>query len=83
MLAMENVAAQLIQLRTHPCVVSRVAIGALTLRGWVFEIETGTLHAPDGATGAFSPIDAKDALPVALPRGRRAVDPAPHLVAAE
>ena len=81
-LAMENVAAQLTHLRTHPCVASRVATGALTLHGWVFEIETGTLLALDGASGAFSPIGAKDALPVALPRGRRAVHAAPRLVAA-
>ncbi len=32
-------------LRTHPCVAARVATGALTLHGWVFEIETGTLLA--------------------------------------
>ena len=82
-LAMENVAAQLAHLRTHPCVAARVATGALTLHGWLFEIETGTLLALDGDTGGFAPIAAKDALPVALPRKRRAVHAAPRLVAAE
>ena len=82
-LAMENVAAQLAHLRTHPCVASRVAAGALTLHGWVFDIETGTLLALDGETGAFSPIGTDKGVPVALPRGRRAVHDAPRLVAAE
>ena len=83
LLAMENVAAQLTHLRTHPCVAARVATGELTLHGWVFEIESGTLLALDGETGTFSAIADSPTLPVALPRGRRAVHAAPHLVAAE
>ncbi len=71
-LAMGNVAAQLIHLRTHPCVAAGVAAGTLTLHGWLFEIETGTLLAMDGETGAFSAIDGHASLPVAVPRERGA-----------
>ena len=71
-LAMENVAAQLAHLRTHPCVASRVAAGALTLHGWVFDIETGTLLALDGETGAFSPIGADKVVPRTSRGARRA-----------
>lgn len=83
LLAMENVSAQLIHLRSHPSVASRVASGEITLHGWVFEIESGTLLALDNETGAFSPIDGHEPLPVALPSRRRAVRSSPHLVAAE
>ncbi len=77
-LAMENVAVQLTHLRTHPSVAARLADGTLSLHGWLFEIETGTLFALDGETGTFSPIDTNDGLPVALPGKRRAVGVAPR-----
>lgn len=83
LLAMENVAAQLTHLRTHPCVAARVASGEVTLHGWVFDIEAGTLLALDGDAGTFAPIAAGERLHVALPPAERAVRPAPQLAAAE
>lgn len=80
-LAMENVVVQLTHLRTHPSVAARIADGTLTLHGWLFEIETGTLLALDGETGTFSAIEANDGLPVALPRERGGVSDAPRAAA--
>ena len=80
-MAMENVIAQLTHLRTHPSVASRIATGALTLHGWLFDIENGTVLAMDGRTGEFLPIE-DDELPVALYGARRATT-TPRLVAAE
>ena len=37
----ENVVAQLDNLKTHPCVASRLRTGLLTLHGWVHDTETG------------------------------------------
>ncbi|WP_342236700.1 carbonic anhydrase [Inquilinus sp. OTU3971] len=66
-LALENVVAQLNHLRTHPSVASRIAQGRLRLHGWFFELETGEIHAYDGAAGRFGRIDGAGGLPVALP----------------
>ena len=57
-LAKENVAAQLENLETHPCVAASVASGEITLHGWLFDIAAGELLAMDTASGAFQPIDA-------------------------
>ncbi|MER5785492.1 carbonic anhydrase [Streptomyces mobaraensis] len=53
-----NVHAQLANLITHPCVAGALARGALTLRGWVFDIATGTveeLPAHDSAVESAPP----------------------------
>lgn len=83
LLAMENVVAQLTHLRTHPCVAERIATGDLSLHGWFFEIESGTVFAMDGKTGAFSPVEGDRALPIALPGEHRAVNISHNLIAAE
>jgi carbonic anhydrase len=62
-LALENVVVQLTHLRTHPSVASALARGRLSLHGWFFEIETGTLHAYDGSRFVALSDDAP--LPVA------------------
>jgi len=82
LLAMENVAAQIAHLRTHPCVAARVASGELTLHGWIFDIEKGCVLALDSETGVFSVIESLETLPVALPAARRMVGPASAFTAA-
>ncbi|RQO61264.1 carbonic anhydrase [Variovorax sp. KBW07] len=52
----ENVLAQLNNLRTHPSVALALAQGALTLHGWVYDIESGSIDALDMATNRFVPL---------------------------
>lgn len=63
--ALENVVVQLNHLRTHPSVASAMARGELTLHGWFFDIETGTILAYDGRTERFVPVTDTGPLPVA------------------
>ncbi len=52
----ENVLVQLENLRTLPCVASRLAHGDLHLHGWVYKIETGDVFAFDPEAGQFIPL---------------------------
>lgn len=52
----ENVLVQLENLRTLPCVASRLARGDLHLHGWVYKIETGDVFAFDPDAGQFVPL---------------------------
>ena len=79
LMAMENVAAQLTHLRTHPCVAARVASGGLTLHGWLFDIESGKVLTMDGETRRFAPIDEGHT----QPGEEGAVTATPHAIAAE
>lgn len=54
----ENVLAQLENLRTHPAVAGRLALGDLHLHGWVYKIETGEVFAFDPGAGQFVPLTA-------------------------
>ncbi len=65
-LAMENVVTQIHHLRTHPSVAAALARGELSIHGWFFEIESGTICALDGATGQFEPVRGNTPLPVAI-----------------
>ena len=65
-LAMENVITQIHHLRTHPSVAAALARGELSLHGWFFEIESGTIWALDGSNGQFEPVTGNAPLPVAL-----------------
>jgi carbonic anhydrase len=51
----ENVIAQLNNLRTHPSVALALAQDRLTLHGWFYDIESGSLDALD-ATNTFVPL---------------------------
>jgi carbonic anhydrase len=51
----ENVLAQLDNLRTHPCVASRLKAGALNLHGWVYDIESGQIRVSTNQS-AFLPM---------------------------
>ena len=78
-LAMENVVAQIQHLRTHPAVATGLATGALTLHGWLFEIEYGRVLAYDGEAQHFVTID-NDTPPVAVARvPARSATPKPLL----
>lgn len=49
----ENVIAQLANIQTHPSVRLALEEGRITLHGWVYDIESGTILAFDGATRQF------------------------------
>lgn len=49
----ENVIAQLNNIRTHPSVALALAQGRLTLHGWVYDIESGSIDALDATTNSF------------------------------
>src|SRR3569623_4441 len=49
----ENVIAQLANIKTHPSVRLALEQGHLALHGWVYNIETGSIDALDGATDRF------------------------------
>jgi carbonic anhydrase len=53
----ENVLVQLENLRTLPCVKSRLVRGDLRLHGWVYKIETGEVFAYDRINGQFVPLE--------------------------
>lgn len=48
-----NVVAQLTNIRTHPTVALALEQGRLALHGWVYDIESGGIHALDGTRHAF------------------------------
>ena len=52
----ENVVAQLANLRTHPSVRLALEQDRVTLHGWVYDIESGSMDALDGATNRFVPL---------------------------
>ncbi|CAG4892353.1 carbonic anhydrase [Paraburkholderia saeva] len=52
----ENVIAQLANIQTHPSVALALEQGRLNLHGWVYDIESGSIDALDGATRRFVPL---------------------------
>ncbi|MBS7668696.1 carbonic anhydrase [Croceicoccus gelatinilyticus] len=72
-LSLENVIAQLNNLRTHPSVSAAMARGDLALHGWFVDIHEGVVLGLDGETGQFRPLREGDELPVAHhPQNRHA-----------
>lgn len=55
----QNVKLQLQHLRTHPSVAARLAMGDLTLHGWVYDIKSGAVNAYDDATDQFVPVNER------------------------
>ncbi|TFD21346.1 carbonic anhydrase [Cryobacterium sp. TMS1-13-1] len=51
-----NVIAQLTNIRTHPSVALALDQNRLTLHGWVYDIETGSMDTLHGGTGHFVPL---------------------------
>lgn len=70
-IALENVVVQINHLRTHPSVAAAIARGDLSLHGWFFDIETGSILALDGETGRFTEVTDEGKAPVAVPPARR------------
>lgn len=52
----QNVLLQLQHLKTHPYVAARLASGALTLHGWVYDIKTGDVSAWNPDTNEFEQV---------------------------
>lgn len=59
----ENVLVQLENLRTHPSVAAGLAMGKLTLHGWVYQIETGSVFAYDPEQRQFRRIEQVGQVP--------------------
>jgi len=68
----ENIRAQLANLKTHPSVALALEEGRLTLHGWVYDIETGSIDALDSETNRFISL-AEHALTAATSLQREAV----------
>ena len=62
----QNVRTQMQHLRTHPAVAARLAEGRLSLHGWVYDIEDGTVSTLDEAGGEPVPLGQ------AVAKGQRA-----------
>jgi carbonic anhydrase len=82
-ISLENVVAQLANLRTHPSVAAGIARGEISLHGWFVDIHAGQILGLDGETGQFVPLREGQELPVALRAGRRLAADFPLAVAAE
>jgi len=52
----ENIRLQLMHLRSHPSVAARLAQGALTVHGWLYDIEHGTVSMLNEAQRTFEPL---------------------------
>ncbi len=51
-----HVLAQLLRLRSYPCVERRLADGSLRTHGWYYEVHTGTMRAHRPGTDAFETL---------------------------
>ncbi|MNP85516.1 Carbonic anhydrase 1 [compost metagenome] len=68
----ENVIAQLANLRTHPSVALALEQGRMNLHGWVYDIETGSIDALDGATRKFvSLADSPSTVAISARHGKQ------------
>lgn len=70
-LELENVVAQLNNLRTHPSVAAALARGALALHGWYFDVPKGQVWGLDGESGTFMLLDQGALTPIAVAASRR------------
>ena len=52
----ENTLVQIENLRTHPSVAARISRGALSIHGWVYQIETGRVFTYDPQQCQFVPL---------------------------
>ena len=57
LLTEQNVLLQLQHLRTHPSVASAIALGELSVSGWVYDIARGEVRIAENSTGAFAPVE--------------------------
>ncbi len=78
-----NVLCQLSNLRTHPAIAARMALGKLELHGWVYEIGTGQVRAFDSGLGLFKPLLDQPTPLTGLPEDLRQILSHDHYHAAE
>lgn len=52
----ENVAAQLRNLATHPCIAARLARNEMTLHGWIYDIRTGEVQVYQWRSHSFTAL---------------------------
>jgi carbonic anhydrase len=55
----QNVLLQLQHLKTHPSVAAAMAVGELTLSGWIYEIGSGVVRVAADGSHTFRPIEAE------------------------
>jgi carbonic anhydrase len=53
----QNVLLQMQHLKTHPSVAGAIALGELSLSGWIYDIGTGGVRVAVDGSRVFSPID--------------------------
>ncbi len=70
-ISLENVIAQLNNLRTHPSVARASASGEMSLHGWFVDIHAGQVLGYDGDKGTWSALRDNEPLPVAHPANAR------------
>ena len=58
LLTEENVLLQLQHLKTHPSVAGAIAMGELTVSGWVYDIGTGRVSIAEDGERTFNPVTA-------------------------
>ena len=56
LLTEQNVLLQMQHLRTHPSVAGAMALGELSMSGWVYDIGRGEVRIAEGATQTFTPV---------------------------
>ncbi|MBO3459387.1 carbonic anhydrase [Aetokthonos hydrillicola CCALA 1050] len=59
----ENILVQIQNLETYPIVHSKLHAGQLYLHAWIYEIETGTVHAYNATKSSFVPIEGSFPIP--------------------
>lgn len=58
-LAAANVLQQIANLKTHPSVASRLAANEVMIRGWVYDIGSGSIQQADPDTGEFTELSGE------------------------
>lgn len=57
----QNVVAQINNLRTHPCVSSRLRLSQIDIHGWFYDIGTGSVSEYDAASDSFIELSVEKA----------------------
>lgn len=55
----QNVLLQMQHLKTHPSVAGAMALGKLTVSGWIYNIGSGEVTVVEDGTQTFTPIEAQ------------------------
>ncbi len=58
----QNVLLQMQHLKTHPSVAGAIALGELSLSGWIYDIGTGGVRVAEDGSRVFSPIGEKQSV---------------------